>query len=98
MKGPVTAMTELDGYLAVASGARIFVFYLDLANSSLNPAAFFDSQFYCTSLISIKRYLVFGDRYKSVQMLNWKKNRGNTVFSTFLDFLSYPFCQEISIH
>lgn len=80
LKGaPCTSLVELDGYVAVSAGAKIYVYYYDWENKQFVHVSFFDAQFYCTSMMSIKRYLVFGDRYRSIYFLNWKKEQGRAL-------------------
>ena len=72
-KGPVTALCDLEGYLVLASGPKIFVyiFDMDMNPRSLVGKAFFDAKLYIVSLRSIKNYLLFGDMFKGVFFMRW---------------------------
>jgi hypothetical protein len=83
LRGPCSAICELDGYVACVAGPKIYVCYYDWDLKQFVFTAFFDTQFYCTSMVSMKRFVCFGDRFESSTLLNWKKHRGNA-----LDFLA----------
>jgi cleavage and polyadenylation specificity factor subunit 1 len=68
---PVTALSVLDGLLVVAIGQRILCFQFVCASGSFIGKAFFDTNLYVVSLHCVKRYIIFGDVYKSLVLLVW---------------------------
>jgi cleavage and polyadenylation specificity factor subunit 1 len=90
LKSPATAISEVDGWLLVAVGSKIYVYYFDWTAKQLVPASFYDSQFFVTSISSIKRYILYGDQFKSVHFIKWRKNKGNALKLLSKDF--EPLC------
>ena len=71
VRGPVTALTEIDGYLVVASGNKIFLFWYNPKDTDLLGAAFFDTEIYVTEMRSLKNLLVVADVSRSVYFIHW---------------------------
>jgi cleavage and polyadenylation specificity factor subunit 1 len=73
VKGSVSCLDQLEGYLAVSMGPKLYVYYFDWKSKQLFPASFYDAQFYVASMNAIKGYLLYGDIYKSVHLLRWRE-------------------------
>lgn len=87
LRSPCGAICELDGYVAVSCGSKYYVYYFDWENMQFVPAAFHDGLLYCTSMSSLKRFLVVADRYKSLAFFHWKKGQGNALIQMSRDYL-----------
>lgn len=63
-KGPVTAVAEVAGQLALGVGQQVWIHSYD--DGDHQPIAFLDGQPYATQLLGIKNYLLIGDFSKSI--------------------------------
>ncbi|XP_070574061.1 cleavage and polyadenylation specificity factor subunit 1-like [Ptychodera flava] len=68
-KGPVTALAEVEGFLASAVGQKIYIWAF--RNSDLVGIAFIDSQIFIHQLSSIKNFILVADIKKSIALLNY---------------------------
>lgn len=73
LKGPVSAVAQLEGYLIVSVGPKLYVYFFDWKNKQLVPASFFDAQFYVISMNTIKNYIIYGDMLKGVHFMRWRE-------------------------
>lgn len=71
-KGPITAVTAVNGYLVATVGQKIYIF--QFKNKELYGVAFIDSQIYIHQLASIKNFILAGDVLKSVDLLVFQKD------------------------
>ena len=74
LKGPVTAVAPLEGYLMASMGPKLYVFYFDWNVRQLIQCSFFDTQFFIVSLTTVKNYVLYGDAFKSVHLLRWREH------------------------
>ncbi|CAG8621050.1 17852_t:CDS:10, partial [Gigaspora margarita] len=63
VKGSVTAICDVNGYLLTCVGPKIFIRAFE-DNDRLISVAFIDIQIYASSVVSIKDYILLGDVYK----------------------------------
>eukprot|EP00698_Gefionella_okellyi_P000539 TRINITY_DN10481_c0_g1_i1.p1 TRINITY_DN10481_c0_g1~~TRINITY_DN10481_c0_g1_i1.p1 ORF type:complete len:1389 (-),score=267.20 TRINITY_DN10481_c0_g1_i1:15-4181(-) len=84
MKGAVTFLSEMQGYLIVAVGPKLML-YSFRSGMDLVGQAFFDAQTYITDVTVVKNFLVVADMYKSVQFVRLKDGK-------FLSLLAKDFC------
>ncbi|KAL9936254.1 hypothetical protein V8E36_005096 [Tilletia maclaganii] len=71
-KGPVTAITDLNGYLITAVGQKLFVRAFE-QDQWLVAVAFLDMLFYTTSLRKLKNFLIATDAQKSVSFIMFQE-------------------------
>ncbi|KAI5632707.1 CPSF A subunit region domain-containing protein [Phthorimaea operculella] len=69
-KGPVTAMTQVLGYLISAVGQKIYIW--QLKDNDLVGIAFIDTQIYVHKLMAVNNLILVGDVYKSVSLLRYQ--------------------------
>nr|XP_043633583.1 cleavage and polyadenylation specificity factor subunit 1 [Erigeron canadensis] len=73
MKGAISALASIQGYLLVASGPKVILH--KWTGSELNGVAFFDAPpLYVVSLNIVKNFILLGDIHKSIYFLSWKEN------------------------
>ncbi|XP_076921796.1 cleavage and polyadenylation specificity factor subunit 1-like isoform X1 [Bidens hawaiensis] len=73
MKGAISALASIQGYLLVASGPKVILH--KWTGSELNGVAFFDAPpLYVVSLNIVKNFILIGDVHKSIYFLSWKEN------------------------
>ncbi|KAI3817931.1 hypothetical protein L1987_11731 [Smallanthus sonchifolius] len=73
MKGAISALASIQGYLLVASGPKVILH--KWTGSELNGVAFYDAPpLYVVSLNIVKNFILIGDIHKSIYFLNWKEN------------------------
>ncbi|KAL8217963.1 hypothetical protein R6Q57_021336 [Mikania cordata] len=73
MKGAISALASIKGYLLVASGPKVILH--KWTGSELNGVAFFDAPpLYVVSLNIVKNFILIGDIHKSIYFLSWKEN------------------------
>ncbi|CAG8539305.1 7635_t:CDS:10, partial [Racocetra fulgida] len=72
VKGSVTAICDVNGYLLTCVGPKIFIRAFE-DNDRLISVAFIDIQIYASSVVSIKDYILLGDVYKGVWFLGFQK-------------------------
>ncbi|XP_076889541.1 cleavage and polyadenylation specificity factor subunit 1-like [Bidens hawaiensis] len=73
MKGAISALASIQGYLLVASGPKVILH--KWTGSELNGVAFFDAPpLYVVSLNIVKNFILIGDIHKSIYFLSWKEN------------------------
>ncbi|KAK0527587.1 mRNA cleavage and polyadenylation factor subunit [Tilletia horrida] len=71
-KGPVTAITDLNGYIVTAVGQKLFVRAFE-QDQWLVAVAFLDMFFYTTSLRKLKNFLIATDAQKSVSFIMFQE-------------------------
>ncbi|CAG8629175.1 177_t:CDS:10 [Dentiscutata erythropus] len=71
VKGSVTAICDVNGYLLTCVGPKIFIRAFE-DNDRLISVAFIDIQIYASSVVSIKDYILLGDVYKGVWFLGFQ--------------------------
>ncbi|CAD6980983.1 unnamed protein product [Tilletia controversa] len=71
-KGPVTAITDLNGYIVTAVGQKLFVRAFE-QDQWLVAVAFLDMFFYTTSLRKIKNFLIATDAQKSISLIMFQE-------------------------
>jgi cleavage and polyadenylation specificity factor subunit 1 len=71
-RGPVSAITQVDGNVAIAIGTKILVFHFE-DRRELEGVAFFDCQMLTVCMASIKNYFLLGDIYKGAHFMRWKE-------------------------
>ncbi|KAL4709697.1 hypothetical protein ACJJTC_007428 [Scirpophaga incertulas] len=69
-KGPVTALTQVLGYLISAVGQKIYIW--QLKDNDLVGVAFIDTQIYVHRLLAVKNLVLVADVYKSVSLLRYQ--------------------------
>ncbi|CAG8638902.1 15184_t:CDS:10, partial [Funneliformis caledonium] len=72
VKGSVTAICDVKGYLLTCVGPKIFIRAFE-DNDRLISVAFIDIQIYGNSVVSVKDYILLGDVYKSVWFLGFQE-------------------------
>ncbi|XP_044171683.1 cleavage and polyadenylation specificity factor subunit 1-like [Acropora muricata] len=78
-KGPVSALTEVNGYLVSAIGQKIYIWSFK-DNNDLVGMAFIDSQMYIHSLVSIKNLIIAADLFKSITLLRLQEETKTLAF------------------
>jgi cleavage and polyadenylation specificity factor subunit 1 len=73
LKGPVSAIAHVQGYLIVSVGPKLYVYFFDWNNKQLVPASFFDAQFYATSMKTIKNYILYADMFEGLHFVRWRE-------------------------
>jgi cleavage and polyadenylation specificity factor subunit 1 len=73
LKGPVSSVSHLEGYLIVSVGPKLYVYFYDWKNKQLVPASFYDAQFYVTSMNTIKNYIIYADMFKNLHLMRWRE-------------------------
>ncbi|KAJ9053518.1 mRNA cleavage and polyadenylation factor subunit [Entomophthora muscae] len=72
IKGPVTALAGINGYLVSCVGSKIIIrSFRD--GEGLDGVAFIDVQIYVCSVTTIKNFILIGDAYKSVWFLGFQE-------------------------
>ena len=71
-KGPVTALTQVKGYLLSSIGQKIYIW--QLKEDQLAGVAFIDTQIYIHSAVSIKNLILVADYYKSISLLRYQED------------------------
>lgn len=74
IKGPVTALCQVEGYLLVAQGpnpgmiggSKLYVY--EFVNDALTGRSFYDAHFYVTSIKTLKYFIAFGDARHGVHL------------------------------
>jgi len=75
-RGPVSAVCQLEGLLAVAIGPKVLLYQFE-DRKEIGGVAFFDCQILIVSMTGLKSYLLVGDIYKSVYFIRWKDRAKN---------------------
>ncbi|CAG9827412.1 unnamed protein product [Diabrotica balteata] len=70
-KGPVTALSQVKGFLVSAVGQKIYIW--QLKDNDLIGVAFIDTQVYTHQILTIKSLLLVGDVYKSIALLRFQE-------------------------
>eukprot|EP01116_Phalansterium_solitarium_P001407 TRINITY_DN11208_c0_g3_i1.p1 TRINITY_DN11208_c0_g3~~TRINITY_DN11208_c0_g3_i1.p1 ORF type:complete len:1483 (+),score=557.48 TRINITY_DN11208_c0_g3_i1:140-4588(+) len=70
-KGPVSAVSALEGYLMACIGPKIIIY--NFTGMSLVGMAFYDAQLLVSSGSGVKNFVLCGDIAKSVFFLRWKE-------------------------
>ena len=104
MRGPVTALASINGYLLVALGTKIIIHSFE-DNESLNGIAFFDIGTYINSVAVVKNFFIISDIFSTVSLLVFQedppkiihlsKNFSHRIFCNLAEFAVYD--QELMI-
>ncbi|KAK9877151.1 hypothetical protein WA026_016894 [Henosepilachna vigintioctopunctata] len=70
-KGPVTALSQVSGFLVSAIGQKIYIW--QLTDNDLVGVAFIDTQIYTHQILTIKNLLLVADVYKSISLLRFQE-------------------------
>lgn len=70
-KGPVTAISQVLGFLVSAVGQKIYIW--QLKDDDLNGVAFIDTQIYIHQIITIKNMILVADVFKSISLLRFQE-------------------------
>ncbi|KAF7989483.1 hypothetical protein HCN44_008157 [Aphidius gifuensis] len=70
-KGPITAITQVSGFLVSAVGQKIYIW--QLKDNDLIGVAFIDTQIYIHQMLSIKSLILVADVYKSISLLRFQE-------------------------
>ncbi|XP_043489722.1 cleavage and polyadenylation specificity factor subunit 1 isoform X1 [Polistes fuscatus] len=70
-KGPITAITQVSGFLVSAVGQKIYIW--QLKDNDLVGVAFIDTQIYIHQMLSIKSLILVADVYKSISLLRFQE-------------------------
>lgn len=71
-KGPITAVTDINGYLVVVMGLKLFVRSLE-NDEWLVTVAFLDTPFHCTSLRRLKNFFLLTDVQRNVWLVAFQE-------------------------
>ena len=71
-KGPVTAISAVSGFLVTTVGQKIYIW--QFKDKDLHGIAFIDSQIYIHQIHSLKNFLLVGDVYKSINVLQYQQD------------------------
>ena len=71
-KGPVTAVAAVSGFLVSTVGQKIYIW--QFKNNDLHGIAFIDSQVYVHQIHTLKNFLLVGDVYKSINVLQYQQD------------------------
>ncbi|XP_049318035.1 cleavage and polyadenylation specificity factor subunit 1 [Bactrocera dorsalis] len=70
-KGPVSAISDVLGFLVTALGQKIYLW--QLKDDDLIGVAFIDTNIYVHQIISVKSLILIADVYKSVSLLRFQE-------------------------
>jgi len=70
-KGPVTAISQVLGFLVTAVGQKIYIW--QLKDNDLVGVAFIDTQIYIHQILSIKNLILVADVFKSISLLRFQE-------------------------
>ncbi|EEC01987.1 cleavage and polyadenylation specificity factor, putative [Ixodes scapularis] len=70
-KGPVTALSQVVGFLLSAIGQKMYIW--QLKDNGLVGVAFIDTQIYIHSVVTVKNLILVGDVFKSVSLLRYQE-------------------------
>lgn len=70
-KGPVSAVSHVNGFLVTAVGQKIYIW--QLKDNDLSGVAFIDTNIYVHQIVSIKSLLIVADMYKSISLLRFQE-------------------------
>ena len=71
-KGPITAISAVSGFLVTTVGQKIYIW--QFKDKDLHGIAFIDSQIYIHQIHSLKNFLLVGDVYKSINVLQYQQD------------------------
>ena len=71
-KGPITAISSVNGNLVATVGQKIYVF--QFKDKDLFGMAFIDSQVYIHQLVTLKNFILVADIMKSVDLLQFQED------------------------
>jgi len=71
-KGPVTAISAVSGFLVSTVGQKIYIW--QFKNNELHGIAFIDSNVYTHQIHSLKNFLLIGDVYQSINVLQYQQD------------------------
>ncbi|KAL1925408.1 uncharacterized protein VTP21DRAFT_291 [Calcarisporiella thermophila] len=78
VRGPVSAICDIKGYLATSLGPKIIIRSFD-DNENLVPVAFVDVQIHVTELVSVKNFLLVSDAFKSIWFCGFQEEPAKLV-------------------
>jgi len=70
LKGQISAVEALEGYVVVGVGPKVEVY--KLVEDEIVCCSFYFAQLFCTSITTLKQYIIVGDMFKSVSFLYWR--------------------------
>lgn len=70
-KGPVSAISDVLGFLVTALGQKIYLWQLQ--DDDLSGVAFIDTNIYVHQIISVKSLILIADVYKSISLLRFQE-------------------------
>ncbi|KAL1516840.1 hypothetical protein ABEB36_000686 [Hypothenemus hampei] len=70
-KGPVTALSQVRGFLVSAVGQKIYIW--QLKDNDLIGIAFIDTQVYTHQILTIKSLILIADVYQSISLLRFQE-------------------------
>ncbi|XP_022902078.1 cleavage and polyadenylation specificity factor subunit 1 [Onthophagus taurus] len=70
-KGPVTAISQVKGFLVSAVGQKIYIW--QLKDNDLVGVAFIDTQIFTHQILCIKSLILVADVYKSISLLRFQE-------------------------
>ena len=71
-KGPITAISAVSGFLVTTVGQKIYIW--QFMDKDLQGIAFIDTQIYIHQIHSLKNFLLVGDVYKSINVLQYQQD------------------------
>ena len=71
-KGPITAISAVSGFLVTTVGQKIYIW--QFKDKDLQGIAFIDTQIYIHQIHSLKNFLLVGDVYKSINVLQYQQD------------------------
>ncbi|XP_023327813.1 cleavage and polyadenylation specificity factor subunit 1 [Eurytemora carolleeae] len=71
-KGPVTAISAVSGFLVSTVGQKIYIW--QFKDKELHGIAFIDSNVYIHQIHALKNFLLVGDVYKSINVLQYQQD------------------------
>ena len=74
-----TALSGLEGHLAVAIGTKLIVHSYD--GQQLTPVAFFDTPLHTVTINVVKNFILLGDVQKGAYFLRWKDSANDKVIA-----------------
>lgn len=86
LKGPVTSISEVLGYLATSIGAKV-ILHTFSDGESLTAVAFQDVAIYAKDIIAFKNFFLVGDAYRSISFYAFQEEPAR-MFSLGKDFVT----------
>lgn len=86
-QAPVTAICELDGYIAAFAGTQLQMIMF-FNEQVIKVASILNGHFFTSQLLSLKKYMLFVDTFKGFQIVRWRKY-GNKLITMAKDFQTH---------